>query len=146
MKVFLIALALMVSALASAEPEKIFEMQNTWDEEFYRLQFRVNKPLNRAWVEVTTAEYNGDSTDYSDYNVKVEGLAYDPEINGVVIERNGERVVCGTFYNHRWTIDFGMSFRDTGRCKFTHKATKIEVDDGFYIRKVPVLQVFLEVI
>lgn len=145
MKLLIASLAMVFSLSIGAETIKLGEYPYSHWIEVYHTIFRVNKDLNRAWVEVTLAETVGDSTFYEDHNVKVEGLAYSPELNGVVFNRNGEEIVCGTFYNRRWTIDRGMSFLPTGRCELSHKTVTKNVDDGFYVRKVKVFQVFLTI-
>lgn len=145
MKKFIAIIALMISVAASAESVLIYDETISRDEEVYSIDFEVNKDMNRAWVNVVTSTWRGDSSDYSDNRRKVEGLSYDPELNGVVYDLNGEQVVCGTFYNARWVIDRGMSFRKTGRCTFTKKLVKEVVDNGFETYKVSKLHVYLNV-
>lgn len=145
MKTLVALTALLMSLAASAETIKLMEYKYERDVELYRTTFRVNKSLNRAWVEVTLAESHFDDLHYTDQRVKVPGLSYSPEINGVVYNNSGEEIVCGTFYNARWVIDRGMSFKDTGRCLFeTNRFTK-KVDDGFYIRNVEMVEVLLTI-
>lgn len=145
MKKFVALFALMLSTVAAADSILLLEKRTNRDEEVYRVDFDVNKSLNRAWVEITFAESSHDDLHYSDSRVKVPGLSYDPEINGVVYEKNGEKIVCGTFYNNRWIIDRGMSFRKTGRCTFSNEVVKVDVDNGFEIRTYPYVRVYLNV-
>lgn len=145
MKKLIAVLALMISSAAFAESMVIFEEEASRGEDIYRVDFDVNKKLNRAWVNVSVAESFGDDTHYTDTRVKIKGLAYDPEQNGVVYDLNGEQVLCGTFYNARWVIDYGMSFRPTGRCTLTNKKITVEVDNGFEIYKIQKLQVIFSV-
>lgn len=145
MKMLITILATIISSAAFAESTMIFEETASRGQEIYRLDFDVNKKLNRAWVDITVAESFGDDTHYSDSSVLVKGLSYDPEQNGVVYDLNGEKVLCGTFYNAPWVIDYGMSFRSTGRCTLTKKKVTVEVDNGFEIYKVKKLQVFFNV-
>ena len=142
----LLAFAIALTSLAaSADMIKLTEFKNNRDAELYRTTYRVNKELGRAWIEVTIAESSHGDLHYSDVRAKVPGLTYSAEINGVVYNKNGEEVVCGTFYNSRWTIDRGMSFKDTGRCNIsTNKYTK-KVDDGYYIKDVKMTEVLLTI-
>lgn len=145
MKKLIAILALMISSAAFAESILIFEEAASRGREIYRVDYNVNKKLNRAWIDITVAESFGDDTHYDDSRVLVKGLSYDPELNGVVYDLNGEKVLCGTFYNARWVIDYGMSFRPTGRCSLTTKNKTVEVDNGFEIYKVKMHQVFFNV-
>lgn len=145
MKKLITILALIFSSAVFAESIVIFEESSSNTEEIYSVDFDVNKDLNRAWVNVSVADSWGDSTHYSDSRVKVKGLSYNPELNGVVYDLNGEQVLCGTFYNARWVIDMGMSYRPTGRCTFSNKRIKAVVDNGFEMVKVQKLQVTLTV-
>jgi hypothetical protein len=142
----IIAFALALTSLAaSADVIKLTEFKTSRDTELYRTTYRVNKELKRAWIEVTIAESSFDDLHYSDVQVKVPGLSYSPEINGVVYNLNGKEVVCGTFYNSRWTIDQGMSFRETGRCNIATGNYVKSLDDGFNIRNVKTTEVILTI-
>lgn len=143
MKAFIALAALLTSMVSLADTFKLKEFRDSRDLSVYSTTFKVNKELNRAWVEVTLAETYFEDLHYKDTNVKIPGLSYSPEINGVIYNNGSEEIVCGTFYNARWVIDRGMSFRDSGRCRFeTRKLTK-NVDDGFYITKVKMVEVNL---
>ncbi len=145
MKKILTVLALVFSFSAAADSIKIFEKDIDRGEDLYSIDYQVNKSLNRAWVQVTTVESFSDDSHYTDERALVPNLSYDAVVNGIVYNLNGEQVVCGTFYNRRWTIDFGMSVRETGRCKFENKIVKVQVDNGYEIYTKKVLQVFLNV-
>lgn len=134
-----------LSLTAWSETIKLMEFKSSLDKDVYSVMFRVNKPLQRAWVEVSIGESYGDSTYYDDTNIKIEGLSYNPEINGVVYNNGSEEIVCGTFYNQRWVIDGGMSFRKTGRCEFETRHFKRAEDDGFYVRQVKMTEVLLHI-
>jgi hypothetical protein len=136
--------ALALSTVAAAEPTLIFETKNHSD---YGVEttFEVNKELGRAWVNVSLSESWGDDTTYDDTRVKVEGLSYDAETKSIVLNRNGETIVCGVIYNRRWVIDIGGSVRQTKRCTFTVKKFNVTEDDGFETYKVPMLQIFMNV-
>ena len=94
---------------------------------------------------MTISESWGDDLHYTDKEVLVPGLAYSAEINGVVYNTEAEQIVCGTFYNRRWTIDLGMSFKATGRCKFSKNKYVKTVDDGFRINEYKMVEVLLTI-
>lgn len=144
MKKLIALLALMISTVALADSAVIFETKNHSNYDVVTT-FEVNKELGRAWVNVSLAEYWGDSTHYDDRRVKIEGLSYDAATKSIVLERNGEKIVCGVIYNRRWVIDIGGSIRETKRCTFTVKKFKVTEDNGFETYKVPMLQVLMNV-
>jgi hypothetical protein len=109
--------------------------------------FEINKELNRAWVNVVLSEWGGggDSVSYEEYRVKIEGLSYDPLEKQIILERNGERIICGKIYNRRFVIDQGRSIKLTNRCKFEAKFMVDKVDDGFEIKDVDMVRVYMTV-
>lgn len=143
MNLLIAIFTLSLSFVASAKSIKLAEYETDGDLSVYRTQFNVNKSLNRAWVEITLDDVRFDETYYTDEKVKVPGLSYDPTINGVVFQNGEETIVCGTFYNRRWTIDLGMSFAPTGRCEIVDTIKTKKVDDGFNVRKVKMIVVEL---
>jgi len=145
MKTLLAFAIALTSLVASADVIKLTEFKNNRDLELYRTTYRVNKELGRAWIEVTISDYKFDELHYSDVRVKIPGLSYSADINGVVYNKNGEEIVCGTFYNARWTIDMGMSFKETGRCNITTNNYSKKVDDGYYIKDVKMTEVLLTI-
>ena len=145
MKKLIALIALMFSTVAAANSVLIFETRASGIDELLP-EFEINKSLGRAWVNVVERQYWGDSSTYQDNRVLVEGLSFDMDEKVVTFEKeDGERVVCSKLYNRRWVIDIGGSLNDTGRCKFSVKNHAIEIDNGFEIRKVKMLQVFLNV-
>lgn len=143
MKKFIAIIALALSTMAAAESTLIFETDNSWDYDVYP-EFQINKQLGRAWVNVVLTKSWGDSTDSYDNRVKVEGLAYNAETKEIVLEKDGQQIVCGNLYNRRWVLDFGGTIRMTNRCKFTVKKFKKVIDNGFETHRVPVIHVFFD--
>jgi hypothetical protein len=144
MKKFIAILALAFSAVAFADSSVIFETENYSNYDVYP-EFQVNKELGRAWVNVVLSEYVGDSSNYYDNRVKIPGLSYKAETKEIVLEKDGQEIVCGKIINRRWVIDIGGSVKESGRCKFTTKKVKVVRDNGFETYKVPMLQVSLNV-
>jgi hypothetical protein len=144
MKQILIVFALVISSVASADTIKLFETRYDSSTE-YSPEFQINKSLGRAWVNVAEAEYMGDSSYYRDNRVLVPGLSYDASERTIVFEKNGERIVCAELYNRRFVIDRGNSVRMTERCSFSQKKVTLPVDNGFEIRNVKMVQVFLNI-
>ncbi len=143
MKKFIALFALVLSTVAAAESTMIFETQNTYAD--VEASFEVNKDLGRAWVNVVLSETSGDSTTYQDNRVKIEGLSYDVASKNIILQKDGQEIICGNVYNRRWVIDFGGSVRNSDRCSFTVKKAKKQIDNGFEIYTVRILQVFMNV-
>ncbi len=144
MKQMLIVLALVFSTLAVADSKMIFETRD-----YYRYEampkFEFNESLGRAWVNVEIAENWGDDTSFYDNRVKIEGMSFNAADRTIVLERNGEEIICASLYNRRYVIDGGRSIRNSGRCTFSVKKETIEVDNGFEINRVRVLRVYMTV-
>ncbi len=144
MKQILIVLALVLSSFASAE--SILLLETRYDSSTdYLPEFQMNKSLGRAWVNVVEAVYNGDSTNYTDNRVKIPGMSYVAADRSIVIERNGEVIKCAELYNRRFILDGGNSIRLTDRCSFSQQKVKVQVDNGYEVRTVKMMQVFLNV-
>lgn len=145
MKLTFLLSMFLLSSLANAESIKLMEFKSDRDIELYQTSFEVNKKLKRAWVNVVLTDSSFNELNYSDKRVQVPGLSYDAELNGVVYDNGHEVIVCGTFYNSRWSIDGGMSFRSTGRCEFSSGELNRKIDDGYHIRDVKMVEVYLNV-
>ncbi len=144
MKKLIAILALIISTVAAAESTLIFETKNYSNYDVLP-EFQINRELGRAWVNVVLSEYNGDSSYYTDNRVKIPGMSFNEADKTIVIEKNGETIVCGSLYNRRWVIDFGGSIRTTKRCTFSVKKIKVTEDNGYETYKVPMIQVYLNV-
>ncbi|MES2527989.1 MAG: hypothetical protein V4598_12925 [Bdellovibrionota bacterium] len=147
MKNLLLSLALTFSSVAAADSAKIFEVRN-WGASQHDVTttFQVNEELGRAWVNVSIADRSFEDTTYDDHRVKLAGLSLNAEKTAVVLEQDGALVDCATVTPKRGI--FGrrnLIIRSTGRCTFEPKVASVEVDNGFEIRKVRVLQVFMNV-
>lgn len=106
--------------------------------------FKVNKSLNRAWVEtVVDTGHDADSDmGESNYEYHVPGLRFEPALNAIVIDIDGQVIECAKWKNGGI---FGISgWKSTG-CNFSSKLVKKNVDDGFRITKVNYAQVYLNV-
>ena len=142
MKTFIAILTLTFSTIVAAESTVIYQQEN-YSNDNAVVNLEINKDLGRAWVNVTVSSFDSESSHNRDERVKIEGLFYDVSSKEVVLERDGQRIVCGTAYKPRFTIGSRLSVRNSDRCSFEVKKLKISVDDGFEIKKVPVLQVLM---
>lgn len=136
--------ALLLSSFANAEEIKIFESVN-YRYQDARTNFEINKDLGRAWVNLGLEDRSFDEISYDRHRIQVEGLSFDRETNMVLLERDGQIIECGKLQKLRWTPFKIMEVKPTGRCKFVVKHVKLSVDDGFEIKKLPFIQVFLSV-
>ncbi|MFL5784083.1 MAG: hypothetical protein ACJ76H_05695 [Bacteriovoracaceae bacterium] len=144
MKKFIALITLVLSLSAFADSILVYETRD-YSPMDIEASFGVNKDLGRAWAVMTLTQGSGDSISFWDERVKVEGLSFNAETKEIVLERNGEQVVCGQMYNRRWILDGGRSIRMTPRCSFAIKKEKIEIDNGFEIKKKSITRVYLNV-
>lgn len=144
MKNLFIALTIMASTLASAADIKLIE-KPAYGENFSSATFVVNQELGRVWIEVETLDRRFPETEYSTKKVKVEGLTYDAETKNVTIEHEGRSVVCGTLIKRRFVVVNLWEVRKSGNCTFNYNKINLAVDDGFEVRMVRYLQVFMNV-
>jgi hypothetical protein len=144
MKKLITLIALILSTAAFADSILVYETRD-YSPMDVSPAFGVNKDLGRAWAVLTLTSGSGDSISFYDERVKIEGLSFDAAAKEIVLERNGERIVCGQMYNRRWILDGGRSIRMTERCSFSVKKEKIEIDNGFEIKKKSITRVYLNV-
>lgn len=146
MKHLLFTLALTFSAAAIADSTKIFELTNyRYSQKDVKPSFRVNESLGRAWVNVQLEDRKFDDVSYDDHRVKVEGLSMNADKTAIVFEKDGALIDCASVSPKRGLFGRVLIIHPTGNCTFTWKTVKVDVDNGFEIRRVPKLQVFLNV-
>ncbi len=147
MKNLLLSLALTFSSVAAADSAKIFEVRN-WgaSKNDVTTTFQVNEELGRAWVNVSIADRSFEDISYDDHRVKVAGLSLNAEKTAVVLDQDGALVECATVTPKRGL--FGrrnLVIRSTGRCTFEPKVASVDYDNGFEIRQLRMIQVFMNV-
>lgn len=144
MKKLFAILALSLSTFAAADSVMIFQTNDN-----YTLlsnvtnTFQINPDLGRAWVNVSIATNEGDSTFYDDTRVKVEGLSMNAEKTAVVYAKDGKVTECATVTKKRGIFGTNLIIRPTGACKLVSKEAKITVDNGFEVYQQAVIQVYL---
>lgn len=136
-KLIALTLLLTFNAFSAEILLKTFRYDSDVD---YSPEFKVNKELQRAWVNVVE-EDNSDWEDtwYDDNFVKVEGL----KLVGSDIVYND--TTCATIYTRGRWIFRGDVIKMTPDCRFTQKTVVENVDDGYYVRRVKKVQVYLSV-
>lgn len=144
MKKLFVALMAMTTSLAFAADIKLLEVP-AWGARFESATFVVNQALGRAWVEVDTGDNRFQDSDTTTYQVKVEGLSYDAATKNVVMEHEGRSVVCGTLYKRRFVIGNPWEVRKSGNCPFKSTRVNVSIDDGFDVRRVRYLRVYMSV-
>lgn len=106
----------------------------------YEPVFKVNQELQRAWVNVEELDDSDwEETYYQDNFVKVEGL----KLVGSDILYND--TTCASVQMRGWRMFRREVIVLTNRCKFTQKTVVESVDDGFYVRNVKKVKVYLTV-
>ena len=142
MKMLVVALCLVVSTLASATSVKVLELP-VWGSKTVSGEFGWNEELNRVWVEISVDDlHSGEDSTPDFYRTKVEGLEFDTTSRTAVLTVDGQAFECAAVRT-RGVLVFRHNYLKTTGCKFTSKVVTELVDDGFEIKKVQKLQVFL---
>ncbi len=147
MKKILIAIALFsaFSALAGTST-KVFEIRDSrHSERDVTTSFRVNSELGRAWINVEVTENFFDDVRYDNHRVLFKGLSLNAEGTAIVLDQDGALTECATISPKDGVFGRKLIIRPTGKCSFTPKFTKIDVDNGFEVRKIRMLQIFMNV-
>jgi len=135
MKVILLLTILSISAFATEIHLKSFTERR---DHSYEPEFKINKELERAWVNVVHIDDSDweESYDYDNF-VKVEGL----KLEGSNIVYND--TVCATVQTRGWRIFRHEVIVMTDNCQFTQKRETIQYDDGFYVHSRKKIRVYL---
>jgi hypothetical protein len=141
MKILVLGLTLMLSAVAQAVEIKILDIPE-WPGSTVNSKFEFNKELGRAWVEIEVSRGSGEDSSSDFYRTKVEGLFFDILTSSVVIEHQGLLIECAQVSMRGRSI-FRIERIKNTNCEFTSKVVTVLVDDGFEIKKRYRLQVFL---
>lgn len=135
----LIALALLLSfnAFSAEILLKTYRYDNDVD---YAPEFKVNKDLGRAWVNIVEEDFSdNESSYYVDDFVKVDGLSL---VGSDIVYKD---TTCATIYTRGWGIFRGDVIKMTRDCRFTQEVVVENIDDGFYVRRVKKVKVYLVV-
>jgi hypothetical protein len=146
MKNLILSLALTFSSIAAADSVKIFEIANYGvPKHDVSTSFEINEELGRAWVNVTLADQRFEDRSYDHHRVKIAGLSMNSEKTAIVLEQDGALVDCATVTPKSGVFGRKLIIRPTGRCTFETKIAQVAVDNGFEIRNVRTIQVYLKV-
>lgn len=143
MKILIITLFTLFSLQSFAKEVTIVNdsLYKIWPATTMFGSFNYNKSLGRAWVEVEFTNYNSEDWGGDEIQrVHVEGMSYDSVTNEVIIEDEGERIVCAK----RKKSMMGYYLKETKACTFKTINYNKMVDDGFEIKKVPYLKLVLK--
>lgn len=139
-----LALILIVfSQLASAET--ILLMETKMYASSLTPEFKVNKKLGTAVVDVVQERISSEGSSYRSNNVEVAGLSYNAETKEVLFQRGEEVIVCGETYNRRFVIDRGLSVLNSDRCVFEVKKVKVQIMQGSVIKMKTRTHVYLHI-
>ncbi len=147
MKMIILALFMFSAFAASAGTStRIFEIRDSrHSEKDVTTTYRVNSELGRAWVEITLEDHSFDDISYDHHRTLVNGLALNAEGTAIVFDQDGALTECAIVTPKDGVFGRKLIIRPTGNCTFTPKFTKIDVDNGFEVRKVRMLQIYLNV-
>ncbi len=143
MKSFLMILVLALSSSVFSAELQIYETE-AWRHDTASGEFEYNLDLGRAWVGLTLDErYSNAESNNTEYvRVKVPGLSFDSTLNAAVLDIDGQIIECAIL-KERGVLVFRHKYLKNTNCSFTSRVVKKMVDDGFEIKRVEFLQVFI---
>lgn len=145
MKSLLVLALLLTSVAASAKSIRLFTVRSGYADEI-QTEFKVNKDLGRAWVNVMTiTDYWDEDEDITDNYIKVEGLSYDKDTQEVVYTEQEATVVCASIRSRGRGIFRHLRMDNTSECSFRIATEFKDVDDGFYVRTKKYDVVYLDI-
>ncbi len=144
MKATTIALGLIFSLTSLAAEVPVMTIHNNVPSlHMVMSDFRINKDLGRAWVEtiIDTRSNADDSTSVDSYREKVEGLSFDQNTSEIILDVEGQRVVCATVRTVGRSIFRHDKIKKTGNCMFSHVKQSAVRDNGFETYRITQVKV-----
>lgn len=139
MKIVTLILAMFVVNFAYASEKVIVEFQKPMFARALKASFQINRDLGRAWVEVSNHILIPKQEQHKfTKRFKVEGLSFDNVTNLIVMDG----AECAKVEKRGRGIFSSDKISNTG-CQLALKEVMKEVDDGFEVRQVKMLQVVL---
>jgi hypothetical protein len=143
-------LALQLGGAASARAESVFvqQLDDRYDDvAVHGFEFAANQTPSRAWVnlDVYRRDFSGlgEIDEYSVVRTYVTGLS---RIDDRIVFTSGARAtVCATVVHKRFLFVKYDRVEKTGRCTVTTRPGGRQKDDGFEVKTVPMLDVYLVV-
>lgn len=139
-----LALALtlaMPAAHAASSESRIFKAPASGFDAAKSKRFAVNPELGRAWVELTM-DYTLSETSET-LRIPVPGLHYDAQRRAVVLETQGQSIVCAAVEQRGWGWFRHDRIEPNGSCILTARYVNVPVDNGFTIGDIRHLEVHL---
>jgi hypothetical protein len=102
-------------------------------------EFKLNRDLERAWVELSVTEVTEAAPDI--YRVKVPGLFFDAASSAIVLTHEGQNIECAKVKHRKFFNDDVI--KPTGRCELDSRLVTKKIDNGFEIVTVTILQFFI---
>lgn len=138
-------LALMMTSYTNASSQAEVNLDSTtfnFYEPSVQPSFGVNSKLGRAYVYLTMTSMSGnhDNTLNEVIKVKMDGLTFDETSRSVVLNANGEKIICATEESF-----LGIKhLKNSGECTFKISKELRQRDDGFNLRNHRVVKVSLD--
>jgi hypothetical protein len=141
---FLLILPFLLFGQSFAFEIKILEKTTFFNESVSTVEFEVNKDLGRAWVNISIDEFYGepDSNNTQVFRQKIDGLSFDHQTASIVLDRDGQLHECAQLTTKGRSIFRHTFIKNTG-CEFHSKLVTVDYDNGFEIKRINKIQVFL---
>lgn len=109
--------------------------------------FEINRDQGRAWVSIKAWDASQGRRDryYNYYRQLVPGLSFDKETSSIVLEKDGAVTTCAKVESRGRSIFRYDYIMPTG-CELKLRKIMKEVDNGYEVRRVEMIQVLLNVL
>lgn len=149
MKLFLLAVLIMftgVNVKAAESTKLLSEIRHGFYND-YSMSYDTNTDLGRAWIVVHYEDFSADpDMDMSESKrFKIEGMKLSEDQEQIIIDHNGEVIVCAEYETRRVLFINTRRLVETGRCFLHFKTITKTFDDGFHVKKRKYDQVFFSV-
>lgn len=147
MKLIVLTLVFFLWSLARADENVVIEIPAPYWRTQTKTMFEINRLEGRAWVAIEAYDASMARRDrfYSHYRKKVPGLSFDKEHSKITLERDGAITECATVESRGRSI-FRYDHITNTQCELKVKKVIKEIDNGFEIRKIEMIQVLLKTI
>lgn len=146
MKLIVLTLVFFLWSAARASENIVIEIPAPFWQTEARASFEINRDLGRAWVSIKTWDRSMARRDrsYGKYREQVPGLSFDKATSAIVLDQDGAITSCANVSSRGRSI-FRYDHITPTNCVLRVKKIMKEVDNGYRVRKIEMIQVILNV-
>lgn len=147
MKLIVLTLVFFLWSLARASETIVMEIPAPYWQTDATATFEINRETERAWVSIKAWDRSMAPRDrsYAYFRERVPGLSFDKAASTIVLNQEGAITSCANVFSRGRSIFRFDQVVPTG-CQLKIKKIMKEVDTGYEIRRVEMMQVLLNVL